>query len=191
MRASRKWIWMGTSAVCISAVSLFLLKVSSHTQGGAPGGAPAPVPAAADNPDHELKELAVQLQRKPGHIPVLLRMAQLERQKGEWKDAGEHLREAVKNEPTNQDAHLELGRLLYERNDVNGAIGETEKVLELNPKQVDALYNMGAIYANLGNVERAKSYWSKSVAADAASDSGQKARSGLNQLGGAGKGAPE
>ena len=183
MPASRKkWIWMGASAAVIGAVSMFLLKVSSHSPMGAPAAAPPPV--AADNPDHELKELAVQLQRKPGHIPVLLRMAQLERQKGEWENAEEHLREAVKNEPANQDAHLELGRLLYEHNDVYGAIGETQQVLNLNPRQVDALYNMGAIYANLGNVERAKSYWSKAIAVDAASDSGQKARSGLNKLAG-------
>jgi Flp pilus assembly protein TadD len=183
MPASRKkWIWMGISAVCIGAVSLFLLKVSSHTQ--QPKAAVSPAPVVADNPDHELQELGVQLKRKPGHIPVLLRMAQLERQKGDLNSAADHLQEAVKSEPTNQDAHLELGRLLYERKDVNGAIAETEKVLELNPKQVDALYNMGAIYANLGNVERARSYWSKAVAVDAASDSGQKARNALKHLGG-------
>lgn len=183
MPASRKkWIGMGISAVCIGAVSLFLIKVSSRTQARTP--AAAAVPAVADNPDHELKELGVDLQKKPGHIPVLLRMAQLERQKGELDDAAGHLQQAVKSEPANQDAHLELGRLLYERKDISGAIAETQKVLDLNPKQVDALYNMGAIYANLGNVERARSYWSKAVAVDPASDSGQKARSGLTKLGG-------
>lgn len=184
MPASRKkWIVMAASLAMISAVSLFLLKVASRTE--APAASKAAPVAAADNPEHELKELEVQLQKKPGHLPVLLRMAQLERDKGELDDAAGHLREAVRSEPSNPDAHLELGRLLYERNDVGGAIAETEKVLALNPKQVDALYNLGAIYANLGNVGRARSYWSQAVAADPAADSGRKAKDGLLKLGGA------
>ena len=177
----KKWIVMGASLVAIGAVSLFLLKVAAHTAAPAPS---RPAPVVADNPEHELKELEVQLQKKPGHMPVLLRMAQLERDKGDLDDAAGHLRDAIKSEPSNPDAHLELGRLLYERNDVGGAIAETEKVLALNPKQVDALYNMGAIYANLGNADRARSYWSQAVAADAVAESGRKAREGLTKLGG-------
>jgi Flp pilus assembly protein TadD len=182
MPASRKkWIVMGTSLVLIGAVSAFLLKITTHS---ATSTALKPAPVGADNPEHELKELAVQLQKKPGHTPVLLRMAQLEREKGALDDAAGHLRDAVKGEPSSQDAHLELGRLLYERNDVNGAIAETERVLALNPKHVDALYNLGAIYANLGNAERARSYWSKAVAADPVAESSRKAQDGLKKLSG-------
>ncbi len=185
MPASRKkWIVMGASLLVIGGVSAFLLRVTTHHESPA---ASRPAPVAADNPEHELKELAVQLQKKPGHTPVLLRMAQLEREKGKLDDAAGHLREAIRAEPSNQDAHLELGRVLYERNDVAGAIAETEKVLELNPKQVDALYNMGAIYANLGNANRARSYWLQAVAADPAGDSARKAKDGLAKLGGAAK----
>lgn len=173
---------MAASLAAIGGVSLFLLKVIARSEAPA---ARKPAAVIADNPAHELKELAVQLQMKPGHTPVLLRMAQLEREKGDLDDAAGHLREAIKSEPASQDAHLELGRLLYERNDISGAIAETEKVLELNPRQVDALYNMGAIYANLGNRERARSYWSKAVAADPAAESSRKARDGLTKLGGA------
>jgi cytochrome c-type biogenesis protein CcmH/NrfG len=180
MPASRKkWIVLAVSLASIAAVALFLLKAIARSEVPA---TPAPAAIAADNPEHELKELAVQLQRKPGHIPVLLRMAQLEREKGALDDAAGHLREAVKGEPSNQDAHLELGRLLYERNDVTGALAETGKVLALNPNQVDALYNMGAIYANLGNPERARSYWSRAIAAGPAADSSRKAREGLKKL---------
>ena len=182
MPASRKkWIVMGMSLVFIGLMSAFLLKVATHS---GTEKASKPAVAISDNPEHELKELAVQLQKKPGHTPVLLRMAQLERDKGALDDAAGHLREAIQSEPSSQDAHLELGRILYEQKDVNGALAETEKVLVLNPKQVDALYNMGAIYANLGNGERARSYWSKAVAADPASESGRKAKDGLVKFGG-------
>lgn len=178
----KKWIGMGVSALLLGGVSLFLWKIASHSQAPA-ASRPAP-PVVADNPDHELKELEVDLQKKPGHPPVLIRMAQLERDQGKLDDALKHLREAVQSEPSNQDAHLELGRVLYERNDVGGSIAETEKVLSLNPKQIDALYNLGAIYANLGNPQRARSYWSRAVAIDPAADSGRKAQEGLRKLGG-------
>ena len=182
MPASRnKWIVMGASLAIIGAVSLFLLNVTTRREASPQ---PSKAPVIADNPEHELKELAVQLQRKPGHMPVLLRMAQLEREKGSLDDAAGYLRDAIKSEPTSQDAHLELGRLLYERNDVSGAIAETEKVLELNPNQVDALYNMGAIYANLGNTQRARTYWLKAASSNPTAESAGKAREGLKKLGG-------
>ena len=173
---------MGVTALLIAGVSLFFLRVPRQ-----PGVAATPSPVAAENPEHELKALATELEKKPGHAPILLRMAQLERDKGKLEDAAGHLREAVNTEPASQEAHLELGRLLYERNDVSGAISETEKVLTINPKQVDALYNLGAIYANLGNVERARSYWSRAVEVDPAADSSRKAKDGLAKLGGSAK----
>jgi Flp pilus assembly protein TadD len=135
-------------------------------------------------PDHELKALAVELEKKPGHTPILLRMAQLEEAKGKLDDATRHLREVVKNEPANADAHLDLGRILYQKGDLGGAIAETEKVLATNPKQVDALYNLGAIYANVGNSARARSYWAQAVAAGGDTDSGKKSRDALTKLGG-------
>jgi tetratricopeptide (TPR) repeat protein len=177
----KKWIVMGVSGALIGVMSVFLLRVVSHSE--APASARV-APVAAESPEHELKALAMQLEKKPGHIPVLMRMAQIERDKGDLEEAAGHLREAVKNEPTNQDAHLELGRVLYERKDVDGAMAETEKVLNLNPRQVDALYNMGAIYANLGNAERARTYWAKAVEADPRADSALKAKQGLTKLGG-------
>lgn len=183
MPASRKkWIGMGVTVLLLGGVSVFLLKVTQHSEGST-ASRPAPV-STAQSPEHELKALTAELEKKPGHAPILLRMAQIERDKGQFDDAAGHLREAVKTEPSSQEAHLELGRLLYERKDVNGAIAETEKVLTLNPKQVDALYNMGAIYANLGNAERARSYWSKAVQIDPSADSSRKAREGLAKLGG-------
>jgi len=176
----KKWTWMTGSCLALGGASLFWWQVMSRTH------APdlAQPPEAVENPDHELKALEMQLLKKPGHMPVLMRMAQIEQDKGKLGDAAEHLREAVKTEPANLDAHLELGRVLYEEGDVPGAISETEKILVSDPKHVDALYNLGAIYANLGNAQRARSYWTRAVDANAQADSGKKAREGLTKLGG-------
>lgn len=131
---------------------------------------------------HELKALEQELARKPEHPPILLRMAQISSELGKPADAIGYLQRLVKADPGNVDGRLELGRLLYETNDVQGSLRETLKILDTNPKQVDALYNAGAIYANLNNFTQARTYWNRAVASDPASDSGKRARGGLEKL---------
>lgn len=180
----KKWLVLGGMVVLIGACSLFFMRVATDKNRPAAGSSAPQSPNGLGAPDHELKALAVELEKKPAHIPILLRMAQLERDKGNLDDAAGHLRQALKSEPANLDAHLELGRVLYEKGDIGGAIAETEKVLASDPKQVDALYNLGAIYANLGNHQRARSYWMRAAGAGGESDSVRKAREALKKLGG-------
>ena len=175
----RKWAVRSVVVASIGAGTLFLFRLTSLSEAHAPPAKPA---AAQENPGHELKELEVQLQKKPGHLPVLMRMAQIEHDQGKLEEAAAHLRDAVSSEPGNADAHLELGRVLYEKGDRDEALKETEQALTINPKNVDALYNLGAISANSGNTERAVSYWESAVATAPGSESGEKARDGLSRL---------
>jgi tetratricopeptide (TPR) repeat protein len=176
----KKWALRIGALALIGAGTLFLLRVTERSE----STPPARPTAVQDNPAHELKELSVQLQKKPGHLPVLLRMAQLEHDQGKLAEAEAHLREALAGEPGNADVHLELGRVLYEKGDRNEALKETERALAINPTHADALYNLGAIHANLGDTGRARSYWEKLIASAPESESGKKAREGLARLGG-------
>ncbi len=173
--------------VIASAIVVPLLVLENHHE-----SAPAAVsrsssaPASSGNSTadrvHELKALDEELAKKPEHPPILLRMAQLSSELGKPADAISYLQRLVKADPKNVDGRLELGRLLFESNDVQGSMRETAKILEINPKQVDALYNMGAIYANLNNPATARTYWTRAVASDPGSDSGKRAREGLAKL---------
>ena len=96
------------------------------------------------NSEHELKALGEQLKRKPGHAPVLFRMAELERAAGRHAEAAAHLREILKAEP-GKGSPLELGRALFEAGDVQAALAETASSLTGSRRNVDALYNLGAI----------------------------------------------
>jgi cytochrome c-type biogenesis protein CcmH/NrfG len=143
---------------------------------------------AADTPGanpHEWQVLEQQLEKKPGHVPILLRMAQIALDRGEPSEAARLLRQAVDQEPQNLDARLEFGRALYESGDVTAAIAETEEILKSNPNHVDALYNLGAIYANTNQIDSATSFWQRAVATDPVSESGRKAKTGLEHLTGA------
>jgi Flp pilus assembly protein TadD len=123
--------------------------------------------------EHQLKVLGLALKKMPGHTPVLLEMAQLESQKGQYQDAKRHLQEILDKEPKNAAAKLELGRVLFQIGDVQGAIKQTAELLQANPSNPDALYNMGAIYGNLGNRVRAIQYWKQLVAVAPDSPSGR------------------
>lgn len=157
------------------------------------GPRPASAPATAtgsvgtvapQDPVHEQASLEQQLKQNPGHTPILLRLAELARDQGKPAEGIDYLRQALETEPANADARLELGRALYEAGDIDGAIKETKQLVEDHPENVDGLYNLGAIYANRNQPDLARDYWTKAVAADALSDSGLKAKNGLQQIGG-------
>ncbi len=170
------------------AIAVPLILLEKHRQAVSTQSSTRPsAPVSSGNPTadrvHELKALEQELQKKPEHPPILFRMAQLSSELGKNTDAVSYLRRLLKVESGNNEARLELGRLLYETNDLQGSIAETAKILESDPKQVDALYNLGAIYANLDKLDTAREYWMRAVASDPASDSGKRAKESLSKLG--------
>lgn len=147
----------------------------------APEKKAAPV-SAPPTPAHERAALEEQLKLKPGHAPVVLRLAQLDLEQNRPAEAASRLEQLLRQDPGHQEARLELGRALYTAGEVEKARQVTEEILKVNPAQPDALYNLGAIHANQGNSARAREYWSKAVQAAPDSDSGRKAAAALKQL---------
>jgi tetratricopeptide (TPR) repeat protein len=174
-------------SVLAASVGLFLFYLGSNAVSHSKRKAANPKPVAQKGQpavpnDHEAKMLAEELKRKPGHVPVLFRLAQLSEESGHPQDAARYLREAVKQEPDNADARLELGKVLYETGDVAGSLDETKKILDKQPNQADALYNLGAVYANLGNADLARQYWQRLVQSSPDSESGKRAKESLGRL---------
>ena len=131
---------------------------------------------------HEAKVLEMALSKKPGHTPVLMKLAKLEEDKGNLDEATRHLLEIVKNEPGNMEARLELGRLYFQRGNIQGALDQTQAILKVQPDNPDALYNLGAIYGNLGNAALAREYWGRLIAKSPQSDSGKRAQQMIAML---------
>jgi len=170
-----------TAAAALAAALALLWLPRTHDARTA--NLPPATPAAASDKRHEAMALEAELRKKPDHVPILFRLAQLDREFGKPADAIPRLRRIVELEPKNAEARLELGRDLYDTGDVSGAITETNRILIEDPKNVDALYNMGAIYANGSKPEAAREYWTRAVSGDAASESGKRAAEGLARLG--------
>jgi tetratricopeptide (TPR) repeat protein len=170
-------------------LALRMKDAPSPNAGKAPqteAGRPSATEIAADR-RHEAMALQAELQKKPTHVPILFRLAQLARESGKPAEAIPHLRKILDLEPKNTEARLELGRDLYDTGNVTDALKETNQILIENPKNPDALYNMGAIYANSSQPDAARQYWRRAVASDPASDSGKRAAESLPRLSGSHK----
>ncbi len=143
-----------------------------------------PVQSPDKLPDkfHQEKVLELALQKKPGHVPVLFQLAQMESESGHMKEAEGHLQQILRAEPSNIEARLELGKVQFQLGDVGGALENTQAILKLNPTQPDARYNLGAMYGNIGNKERALEYWNRLLASNPNSESGKRARQLMSQL---------
>ena len=174
---------IGVVSLSIGAVTLLVLNKMMS-----PRSEPSPAKtetqsAVPPNPAHERAALEEELKKKPGHPPILLRLAELERDEGRPAGAVPYLRQILEQDSKNEDARLELGRALYDVGDIEGALKETKQLLADHPDQVDGLYNLGAIYANQNRLDLAREYWSKAVVTAPASDSGARARESLTKLG--------
>lgn len=186
----RKWKLLAVPLVAGGALfwTLWLMNRKSDPGNGAMStGAARPAKAvksgsAPVDKIHEIASLEEELRKNPGHPPILLRLADLAREDGKKTDAVKFLRQASDADPHNTETRIELGRTLFETGQTEAAIVETKKILESQPKQVDALYNLGAIYGNLGQVALARQYFEQAVASAPASESGRMSKEALVRL---------
>jgi tetratricopeptide (TPR) repeat protein len=73
--------------------------------------------------------------------------------------------------------HYNLGVVYLQRQEFNEAIGEFQKVLELNPNDAATHYNLGIIYADyLGNKPKAILHFKKYLALDPKDKDADRAR---------------
>lgn len=167
------------------AAAAGFLAVTGYLTNRTPGPeAKAPAHGQArQDPVHERKALEAELKKKPGHAPILFRLAELAREGAKPAEAVAYLREILKAEPNNTEALLELGRALYESGDIGGALAETKRLVEIDPDNTDGLYNLGAIYGNLNQPEMARKYFARAVQAGPESNGGRLARDALARLG--------
>lgn len=71
--------------------------------------------------------------------------------------------EAVKQNPKNINAWINLGNILMDTSRFQEAINAYQKALELDPKNVDVIVDMGTCYKNIGKPDRAAEEFRKAI----------------------------
>lgn len=112
-----------------------------------------------------LEQMEQMWKTAPGHGPVALELANLYYQDGQYEKAIQFYREFLKSDTSASGwlVHLDLSRSLSAMGRVDDAISELKIILKDHPGHSGALYNLGAIEANRGNHDAARTYWNELI----------------------------
>lgn len=113
------------------------------------------------SPDVNLKreaegEFQKAYEQDPNDVAVLLRLADIDLEKGNTQQAFDKFTRAVQIAPTNSDAKLGLAKVLTDMNQLDKAQALLEDTVKLDPTNAVAHYRLGTLYRKLGRVEDAK-----------------------------------
>jgi tetratricopeptide (TPR) repeat protein len=83
------------------------------------------------------------------------------------EQAMESYRQALAIEPGHTQAHVNLGRLLHERGDLEGALRHYEQALKREPDNPTAAFNLGVVQQDRGQTEAALEAYRNALELDA------------------------
>jgi len=101
------------------------------------------------------------LANQPQQTQALAYLGDAEMHLGNEKEAGEHLRRALKLDPGFRLAHLDLGILLTHQNDSTGAERHLREAIRLDPSKPDAHFRLGTLWHSLGREADADAEFAK------------------------------
>jgi tetratricopeptide (TPR) repeat protein len=70
----------------------------------------------------------------------------------------------IKNMVSNEADHIELGKFYFLNDKYDEAVSEFKKVLEINPGNAEAYYNIGLIKESSNQMDKAREMYSKALA---------------------------
>ncbi len=76
--------------------------------------------------------------------------------RGRYDEALEHLRAAAEKYPRDRVVRNQIGRVLFLKREYKEAIAELQKVLEIDPEDLQAHYNLMLCWQGLGDAEKAR-----------------------------------
>ncbi len=109
-----------------------------------------------EDPDVAVREFLKELEVSPAHLPSLLHLAFEYLKRGEPDTALPYAEEAVRLDPDSFAARNALGRVLLDRDDVEGAIEELEKGVELAPDSPQMFFSLARAYTRAGRREESR-----------------------------------
>lgn len=89
--------------------------------------------------------LLEKLKSDPNNIALLMQIGAVYHSAHQFKDAATYYGKAVQADPRNVEAHTKLAISLFRSGDIDPAIAELNRALSLDPKNPNALFNLGMI----------------------------------------------
>ncbi len=127
-------------------------------------------------------QLRTRLSKAPEDTLHLFQLAVLLVQKGAFDEAATYFEKYLKLHPTGRQAYLELAQIYSTKQQWQQAADVMKRMLEYFPDDAAALYNLGAILANQGNIKEAQQYWHKVLQLPGDTEAHRLARTSLKKL---------
>ena len=158
--------WKAKQAYAMAVVCLlvgllvgYLLRGSSAPVVSTAAAQPEASPAAASNGAHPMptmeqmkqmadtmaKPLLEKLGSTPNDAKLLIQIGGIYNKAHQFKDAATYYQKALRVDPGNVEIRNEMASCLYYSGDVNGALAQLQQSLKTDPKNVNALFNLGMV----------------------------------------------
>jgi tetratricopeptide (TPR) repeat protein len=116
------------------------------------------------------REFELELANDPQHVQSLVYLGDSKIQLNQPADAKPILEKAVRLDPAQPLAHLDLGILLGDAGDNEGALRELTLAEKLNPNEVNVHWRLGRLYRAMGRTDEAKAELEKASRLNKAAD---------------------
>ncbi len=172
------------AAVLLGAVLIYGL-MSSGSSTSAPGtaGAGSQQTTSSGQPStnvlHEINRLREVVDKEPDDLPDMLRLANMLEDNSFYDQAAIYYKRYLSKMPKNVDARIDYGVTLFEGGNASGAIEQIKEALKIDPNHQKGLFNLGVIYLNAGDIEKANAAFRRCVKVNPNTDIGKKAKEAI------------
>jgi cytochrome c-type biogenesis protein CcmH/NrfG len=119
--------------------------IQTAARAGATGGQMPSLDQMKQIADKKAEPLLPKLKSDPNNSGLLLQVGNIYKATHQFKDAVSYYDKALKVDSKNVPAHNEIASCLYYTGDADGALAQLEQSLKDDPKNADALFNLGVI----------------------------------------------
>jgi len=129
-----------------------------------------------------LTELKEAVDKNPSDTLAMRNYADLLSASHKMNEAIPYYEKIIEINPKRADIYFSLALIYYNKQDFVKCEELNNKVLSFDQKNQMALYNLGAIAATQGKMDKAKEYWNKVISINAQSQTGKLAKESLSKL---------
>lgn len=130
----------------------------------------------------EIDQLKAQVEQSPDDVELNIHMGNILFDNGRFAEAIPYYRKALQLEPNNPDVIVDLGVCYFNLKNYPAAKEQFQLALTSNPQHVNALYNMGVVAVQLGDVNELIHYWTKLHEVAPNSEQARRAMEILDQI---------
>ena len=159
--------------------------MSPATANGAASSTPEFTPDATNvsrSATQQLDALRMRVVNAPEDTTHIYRLARMLQDAHQVEEASRNYRHYLALRPYNRQAWLDYAQCLGQLSSWTEAQKAVEDMLEVYPDDPSGLYNLGAIYANQSQLEKAKEVWERVARQDESSEMASMAIASLQRL---------